>query len=57
MIEQILRDAAAADPDFSRASCATSTPTARTGAGSSANGERVPNNQMPYLTQVAAGRR
>jgi UDP-glucose 4-epimerase len=58
MIEQILRDAAAADPDFSAVLLRYFNPIGAHGSG--LIGERpngVPNNLMPYLTQVAVGQR
>ncbi len=58
MIEQILRDAAAADPGFSAVLLRYFNPIGAHESG--LIGERpngIPNNLMPYLTQVAVGQR
>ncbi len=57
MIEQIVNDAAAADGDFSAVLLRYFNPVGAHGSG--LIGEKpkgVPNNLMPYITQVAAGR-
>ncbi len=57
MVEQCLSDLFHAENDWSITYCVTSTQLARTHRAAWEDPQGIPNNLMPFIAQVAVGRR